>query len=186
MKVLKYLFISILVTTALTSCNKENWERIEIIESKVTKLEALCNQMNSDVEALQVIVNALNENIFIKSITKHSKDSHDGYVILFTNGKEDKRIAIYSGHDGKDGYNASTPVIGVKRYSDGYFYWTITIMGKESFIVSEDGKMIRAQAKNGKDGKDGEDGKDGANGSNGSNGQDGQNGVDGEDGITPQ
>lgn len=186
MKVLKYLFISILVTTALTSCNKENWERIEIIESKVTKLEALCNQMNSDVEALQVIVNALNENIFIKSIKEHSKDSHDGYVILFTNGKEDKRIAIYSGHDGKDGYNASTPVIGVKRYSDGYFYWTITIMGKESFIVSEDGKMIRAQAKNGKDGKDGEDGEDGANGSDGTNGEDGQNGIDGEDGITPQ
>ena len=183
MKVLKYILISILLTTALTSCNKENWERIEAIDAKVTKLEALCDRMNSDIINLQELVNTLNENIFVRSVTKVNKDSHDGYVILFSNNK---KVTIYSGHNGKDGYNATTPIIGVKRHTDGYYYWTVTIYDTETFIVSSDGKMIRAQAKNGKNGKDGEDGEDGENGQDGQNGQDGTNGENGQDGITPQ
>ena len=74
-----------------------------------------------------------------------------GYTIKFAKSNP---IVIYNGKDGADG---NTPVIGVKKDTDGIYYWTLD----GEFIVV-DGQKIKAQ------------------------GTDGNNGADGSDGVTPK
>lgn len=92
------------------------------------------------------------------------------------------------GKDGKDGIDGTTPIIGVKLFTDGIYYWTLN----NDWLTDNAGNKIRAVGLNGTDGKDGADGQDGADGKDGANGSDGKDGVngsdgaDGKDGITPR
>lgn len=53
-------------------------------------------------------------------------------------------------------------MIGVDKYSDGLYYWTIRVEdGKTVWLTDADGDMIRTTGDDGKDGEDGEDGNDG-------------------------
>lgn len=146
-------------------------------------LKKLCNQMNTNIESMQGILKALQNNDYITSITPIMKDSKEiGYTIYFKKGNP---ITIYHGQDGqngqdgkpgKDGQNGQdgyTPQIGVKQDSDGIYYWTLD----GEWMTDETGNKIKAQ------GIDGQDGEDGAPGQDGKPGEDGQ---DGQDGITPK
>lgn len=133
--------------------------------------------MNSNIDALQTIVTALQTNDYVTSVTPVTKDGETvGYTITFT--KSDP-ITIYHGTDGKDGANGKdgkdgyTPIIGVKQDADGIYYWTLD----GEWLLDENGNKIKAQ---------GTDGKDGINGTDGKDGVDGADGKDGVDGITPQ
>jgi len=152
-------------------------------------LQTLCNKMNTNIIALQTIVAALQSNDYIKSVTPVMENGIEiGYTITFTKSNP---ITIYHGKDGEDGENGAngsdgtngsngldgkTPVIGVKKYTDGIYYWTVN----NEWLLDEVGNKVKAQ---GLDGKNGTDGVDGSNGTNGSNGI---NGTDGKDGITPK
>jgi uncharacterized protein (TIGR02145 family) len=123
-------------------------------------------------------------------------------------------ITIYHGKEGKDGQNGAngqngtSPIVGVAKYTDGVYYWTLN----GEWLLDDNGNKLPVSGKdgqngaNGKDGQDGADGKDGItpllkiengywyisydNGATwtesgkatGDNGQDGQNGTDGKDG----
>ena len=76
------------------------------------------------------------------------------------------------GTDGKDGY---TPTIGVRRDTDGNYYWTLD----GEWLLDDEGNKMRVE------GRDGEDGKDGVDGEDGKDGSDGKDGEDGIDGDTP-
>ena len=134
------------------------------LENRVTKLEELCKQMNTNISSLQKIVDALQDNLSISKIEQIS----DGYIIHFSDGST---AAI---KNGKDSGNA--PVIGVKKDTDGIYYWTLD----GEWLTDEKGNKVKAQGTDGKDGVDGEDGNDGADG------EDGTDGTNGKDGITPQ
>lgn len=71
------------------------------------------------------------------------------------------------GQNGKDGEQGHTPIVGVAKYTDGIYYWTVD----GTWLKDSLGAMVSAQGYDGADGKDGKDGKDGA---------------DGRDGITPK
>ena len=166
--------------------------RVDDLENRVTKLEELCKQMNTNISSLQALVNALQDNDYITGVTPITKDGETiGYTISFAKSAP---ITIYHGEDGKDGQDGkpgedgndgSTPIIGVKQDTDGVYYWTLN----GDWLTDDSGNKIQAEGRDGADGKPGEDGNDGQDGKpgeDGNDGQDGKPGEDGKDGITPQ
>ena len=118
-------------------------------------LQRLCNETNTNLSALQTIVTALQNNDYITSVDPLTENGKVvGYTIKFAKSNP---IVIYNGTDGADGVDGNTPVIGVKKDTDGIYYWTLD----GEFIVV-DGQKIKAQ------------------------GTDGNNGADGSDGVTPK
>ncbi len=173
---MKKIFYLLLIAV-LASCSSYDdsalWDKVNGLADRVTKLETLCQQMNTNIVSLQKLVTALQKNESIKQITELPDGS--GYLITFTS---DKSIIIYNGTngkdgtngvdgtDGKDGVDGVTPAIGVKKDVDGIYYWTV-----DGEWLLADGKKVKAE------------GTDGNNGAPGVNGADG---VDGTNGITPQ
>ena len=137
------------------------------LENRVTKLEELCKQMNTNISSLQKIGEALQDNLSISKVEQIS----DGYIIHFSDGST---ATIKNGKNSED-----APIIGVKKDTDGIYYWTLD----GEWLTDEKGNKVKAQGTDGKDGVDGEDGNDGVDGEDG---VDGTNGKDGKDGITPQ
>ena len=96
--------------------------RVDDLENRITKLEELCKQMNTNISSLQALVNALQDNDYITGVTPITKDGETiGYTISFAKSAP---ITIYHGEDGKDGQDGkpgedgndgSTPIIGVKQ-----------------------------------------------------------------------
>ena len=165
------------LAASTVSCDKYALKsEVDELENRVSKLETLCQQMNSNISALQTIVQALEGQDYITSVTPvESEGKTIGYKIsFFKNGD----ITIYNGQDGKDGADGkdgtdgkdgkdgSTPVISIKQGEDGNYYWTLN----GEWLLDEQGNRIRA---NGTDGADGTDGTDGADGADGANGTDG-------------
>ena len=118
-------------------------------------LQRLCNETNTNLSALQTIVTALQNNDYITSVDPLTEDGKViGYTIKFAKSNP---IVIYNGKDGADGVDGNTPVIGVKKDTDGIYYWT-----QDGEFIVVDGQKIKAQ------------------------GTDGNNGTDGSDGVTPK
>ena len=144
-------FAALFAVVALTSCKYDDddlWNSVHGLENRVAKLEELCKQMNTNISSLQTIVTALQNNVYVTGTTPLMKDGKEiGYTITFSKGNP---ITIYHGKDGQDGEDGTTPTIGVKKDTDGVYYWTLN----GEFIVVDDGK-IQAE------------GKDGTNGTNG-------------------
>ncbi len=138
-----FTFLTVaLLAFALTGCRGRIWDELEELDNRVTALEEVVKKTNDDIAALQTIVNALQNNVYVLSV----ETTPNGYVINFSDGTS----AIIS--NGQDGANA--PIISVRQDTDGNYYWTLN---GEWLIV--DGKKVRA---NGQDGADGNDGNDGA------------------------
>ena len=198
---MKRFLLSVVLATslALTSCKFDDsdiWDKfgemeesIRDHEQRISALEELCKQMNTNIEALQTLVDALEKRDYITNISPIREDGVIiGYTISFAYSDT---ITIYHGKDGKDGANGKdgyTPQIGVMKDTDGIYYWTLD----GEWLLDGKGNKIKAVGTDGKDGQDGtngSNGQDGTNGSNGSNGTDGKDGVDGtngKDGVTPQ
>ena len=185
MKKLSLLLLTLTVCF-FTACHKDIWAELENLDQRVTKLEELCKEMNTNITSLQTIVSVLQSNDFITGIVEIKKNGEViGYTITF--GKHDP-ITIYHGQDGKngaDGKDGSTPVIGVAQDTDGVYYWTLN----GEWLLDGNGNKLPVSGKDGQNGTNGSNGQDGADGKNGQDGEDGKDGVDGQDGkdgITPQ
>ena len=114
MKKIKF-FVLLVVVMLFTACHDKLWDSIEDLDSRVTKLEELCKEMNTNISSLQTIVEVIQENDFITGIVPIEKGGEViGYTIMF--GKHEP-ITIYNGEDGKDGQNgsATAPIIGVAK-----------------------------------------------------------------------
>ena len=187
MKKLSLLLLTLTVCF-FTACHKDIWAELENLDQRVTKLEELCKEMNTNITSLQTIVDVLQSNDFITGIVEIKKNGEViGYTITF--GKHDP-ITIYHGQDGKDGADgkdgqdgqngsANTPVIGVAQDTDGVYYWTLN----GEWLLDDNGNKLPVS---GKDGQNGSNGSNGQDGTNGKDGKDGEDGKDGKDGINPQ
>ena len=201
MKKLHLLLLS--VTLCLFSaCHNDIWNAIDGLDSRVTKLEELCKEMNTNITSLQTIVSVLQSNDFITGIVEIKKNGEViGYTITF--GKHDP-ITIYHGQDGKDGADgkdgqdgqngsANTPVIGVAQDTDGVYYWTLN----GEWLLDDNGNKLPVSGKDGQNGTNGtmpqlkiEEGYWYISYDNGTTwtqlgkatGEDGKDGADGEDG----
>lgn len=219
----KILLSVVLATTlALTSCQFDDsalWSKLDEYgqsikdhEQRISALEELCKQMNTNIEALQTLVDALEKRDYVTNVSEvRSNGEVIGYTISFAYSDT---ITIYHGQDGKDGANGAdgkdgyTPQIGVMKDTDGIYYWTLD----GEWLLDAKGNKIKAVGTDGADGKDGvtpqlkiendywyvsydngatwvqlgkatgEDGKDGQDGNDGADGSDGADGENGKDG----
>ena len=121
---------------------------ISDLKSRMAALEKQCKNMNENLTSLQAIVDAIQKQDGIVSVT--DLPDGQGYSVKFVSGKV---IYLYNGKNGTDGV---TPKISVREDSDGIYYWTVD---GDWLIV--DGKKVRAVGLDGKDGQSGNDGKDG-------------------------
>ena len=166
--------LSLLSALALTfGCYNDSDIREELREheARLTTLETLCQQANSNIEALQTAVSALEKNVYVSAIVPVKKNGEViGYAISFTNAET---ITIYHGQDGdkgeqgEKGNDGATPAVGLKQDADGTYYWTLN----GEWLLDDSGKKVPAS------GKDGADGLPGASG---------PQGAAGKDGVTPQ
>ena len=172
------------MTLVLGGCYDDTdvWNNISSLDKRVTSLEELCRQMNTNVGSLQTIVSAFEKHDYIKTVIPITKNGEEvGYTITFAysdpvtiyHGKDgakgeqgDKGETGDKGDKGDTGVAGETPVIGIKQDSDGIYYWTLN----GSWLLS-DGQKVKAV------------GTDGANGETGAQGPQGEAG---KDGITPQ
>lgn len=120
--------------------------RMDKAEADISALQAQVEQLNKNISSLTVLVDALNSQDRIVSVTELSDKS--GYVIKFSKAGD---ITIYNGKnglDGKDGTNGTdgkdgvTPTIGVKLDSDGNYYWTVN----GEYLLDGSGNKISATA----------------------------------------
>ena len=190
---LSILSIAIL-SFASTSCYDDSklWDSVNDLDARVETLETLCTQMNSNLTALTELINAMTMGDVIIGVTPVKENGvevgyqlllKDGGIVTIYHGKNGKDGADGAdgkdgadGADGKDGANgtngtngqdAVAPEFGVKKDTDGVYYWTLN----GEFVVDAEGNKVPVT---------------GPAGANGTNGTDGTNGVDGAAGVTPQ
>ena len=172
----KLTTILLALVLVLTGCNNKDsiWNVMDDIDSRVSRLEALCQEMNTNIEALEALIKAQGDGDYITNITEIRNGSTViGYTITF---KTHEPITVYNGtngKDGKDGTNGYTPVIGAKQDTDGIYYWTVD----GNWLTDADGNKLRVS---------GEKGDKGDKGDQGDKGQDGADGTNGVNGNTPQ
>ncbi|WP_065218294.1 MULTISPECIES: PL29 family lyase N-terminal domain-containing protein [Butyricimonas] len=82
-------------------------DQIADLDGRLTTLEKLCAQMNTNISSMQTIVNALQQNDYITGVTPIMEGGNTiGYTITFM---KNKPITIYHGKDGEKGEDGITP-----------------------------------------------------------------------------
>ena len=181
----KYLLVYIVALCTLMGCkdNSGLYGLLTDYDLRISELEKLCEDINTNVQSIQVIIEAQQTGDYITAITPIKNGGVEiGYTITFA---KHEPITIYHGQNGTNGTNGTdghTPVIGVAKDTDGVYYWTLD--GK--WLLDSNGNKLRVTGQDGKDGQDGANGKDGEDGKDGQDGTNGTNGTNGQDGVTPQ
>lgn len=81
------------------------WEELKNHDERITRLEVLCKEMNSNISSLQTIVKALQENDYVTNVVKVVENGEEvGYTISFSKSGS---ITIYHGKNGKDGQDGA-------------------------------------------------------------------------------
>ena len=121
---------------AAVSCQHEEiWDKLNDHEQRIEQLEKLCKELNSNVMALQTALTAIQENDYVTDVMKVVENGSEiGYSLTFAKAGT---VTLYHGKDGAD---AAAPKIGVKKASDGAYYWT----AGDEWLTSEDGNRIPA------------------------------------------
>ena len=90
-------------------------EQIADLDGRLTSLEKLCAQMNTNISSMQTIVNALQQNDYITGVTPITEGGNTiGYTITFA---KNKPISIYHGKNGSS--------LSAKKDADGIYYWEL-------------------------------------------------------------
>jgi len=143
-------------------------DRLDDLENRVTSLERLCGELNTNVSSLQSLVSAMQKGDYITNVEVLLENGKEiGYKITFAKGDP---IYIYHGEDGQDGKDGaqgpqgepgkdgvntgSTPDIGIRQDKDGVWYWTLN----GEWLYDDNGNKVKAVGVDGKDGASGQDG----------------------------
>ena len=137
MKMKKYFLLALVLLTGITTSCKyddgEIWDSVNNLADRVSALETLTKQMNSDITALQTVVAAFQNQVTISKV----EELTDGYIIHFSDGT---KATIRNGKNGTDGKAA--PVVGVAQ-ENGIYYWTMTVGDKTQWLTDDDGNKMR-------------------------------------------
>lgn len=132
---IKSLGLSLIVGLALLGCSSYDdtdvKNQIENLDGRVSQLESLVNQINTDISSYLSTVKALESGDRIVSVKP--LDDGSGYTITFSNAGE---IVIYNGATGH------SPKIGVRQDTDGTYYWTVD----SEYLLDGNGNKIAATA----------------------------------------
>lgn len=137
-KILKFILLLSLVLSSFLSCSDSGLQdKFDSLEARVSALEKLSAQLNTNISAIQTVITALQNNDFITSVSEIKEgDRVIGYTINFS---KSGNITLYHGEEGE------TPVIGVKPFSDGLYYWTVN----GDWLMDVEGDKIKAQGEDG-------------------------------------
>lgn len=154
---------------------------IEDLAQALGDLAEACLIMNDNIEALSEIIMALQNNVYVTSVTKIMEDGEEiGYTLDFSDGTS---ATIYHGKDGENGKDGapgkdgedgedgkdgtgSIPEIGVRQDTDGIYYWTVN----GEWLLDGAGQKVAASG----------------SGSQSGQGPQGPQGDPGKDGVTPK
>lgn len=141
MKRLIYAFAALAILAGIfTSCSDYvKTDEFNNLEKRVATLEDLVNTASTNIGALQSAISVLEGKTSISGV----EETADGYVIKFSDGKS---VTIT---------NEETPAIGIKKDSDGNYYWTLAgewllCDGQKVSAGSADGKTPQLRIENGK------------------------------------
>ena len=113
-----HLFLMSMTLCIFSACHDELWDKINDLDGRLTQLEEQCKEMNTNIESLQTIVEALQSNDYITSIVEIKKDGVViGYSITFANHDA---ITIYHHKNNL----AGALVVDVAQ-EGGTYYWTV-------------------------------------------------------------
>ena len=99
--------------------NTALWDELKDRESRIVKLETLCNQMNTNISSLQSIAAALQEKDYVTNVAPIKENGKEiGYTITFSKSGS---ITIYHSADGQDGADGITPQLKIEES-----YWYIS------------------------------------------------------------
>ena len=115
----KFLF-AVMVLLAAASCTDDLKEQLANHEARISALETICSQINSNITSMQTVIAALQNRNYITDVQAIMDGGKViGYSITFSNSQT---VSIYNGEKGETG---ATPVISAKQDSDGVYYWTV-------------------------------------------------------------
>ncbi len=108
-------------------------DSINSLDKRVRDLEAWQRNAESNISTLFRLVDGLEKKVTVSSVKANAEG---GYDILFSDGT---KVSI------KDGAPGSTPVIGVKKDSDGVYYWTLN----GTWLLNDSGEKMRVTGRDG-------------------------------------
>ena len=93
-----FLITALIYAVLCSSCSEEYddsalWNDLNALEARVTELEELCRQMNTNISSLQTIVNALKLNDYITNVSPVRKE---GKIIGIAENTEPMSLKIIS------------------------------------------------------------------------------------------
>ena len=144
----RLIAIFVIICTCVAGCQRFDYESIleqlRDHESRIEQLETECKRLNSNIEAMQSLLLAIQNNDYVTEVTKLMENGIEvGYSIRFAKSGE---VTIYHGSKGEDG---STPKIGIQKAADGEYYWT----SDGEWLTDENGEKIPAVYTGSGDGK---------------------------------
>ena len=120
-------------------------DRVDQLADRVAKLEEMAAKANNEIGSIQTIVSNLEKNVYVNRIESFTgSNGQKGHKVIFT---DNSSIEIMDGTDGKDGH---TPQIGVKKDTDGIYYWTV-----DGEYIRDNGMKLPVKGRDGIDGNDG-------------------------------
>lgn len=131
--------VSMALCLNFASCydDSEIWDKVNSLDDRMEQLENSIETYNENITSLNVIVKALQDNLYIKEMSSVS----NGYIITFSDGTT---ATITNGEDGKAGEDGKdAPIINVQYYN-GKYYWTKTTNGITEWLYDNDGNMVSA------------------------------------------
>lgn len=122
-----------------TSCYDDSAlrESIEKHEERISALEQLTKEMNTNISSLAQLVETLQKGGGVASVVEIREAGEViGYAVTLTDGST---VTIY-GNETSDLLDGTSAVIGVKTDADGTYYWTVN----GEWMLDEDGNKVAA------------------------------------------
>ena len=120
---------SILCVTFVGCKDDDLQKQVDELNDRVTNLETLCAQMNTNISSMQAILNAVQQQDCITGITSVEENAVIiGYTITFAKSKP---ITIYNGKNGSS--------LSARKGIDGIYYWELN----GSWLLDDDGNQMK-------------------------------------------
>lgn len=144
MKRLLTIFCAALLLAISCERYDEILDRLTSLEQRVDEIENQCRRLNSNVDAVQAVLSAVQQNDYVTEVMKVMENGEVvGYSITFAKAGT---ITLYNGEDGAAG---TSPNIGIRKAADGQYYWT----ADDQWMTDENGERIPAVVPDDPDGK---------------------------------
>lgn len=143
-----FLFLAVVLTAGVQMSCTDYQDEIDALDYRVTVLENLVKTINTNLDALQKIVDAMDKADYITNVSRTPEN--DGYIITF---HHKGAIIVKDGRNGVNGQNgsdATMPNITLEKDTDGKYYWKLN---GEWLLDDATQNKICANGKDGVDGK---------------------------------